>query len=726
MDNLRSFWNDVPAVRILLPFGLGVISAIALLHFVNSPTDFISQFHFIIASLAIAVVAFASIVVWGYFQKNTLRYYRYRFVWGSSFMLAFFLLGMLRLFLHTAIFDDTHFLQSELKEGTYTVAISQQPTRKAKTTFLKCAFVQDHKNNPITGYIQVMLPTDSLSAKFRYGDVIAFSGAPQLLDESKNPFEFDYAQFQHFKNIYYRIYLSHEQIRLLKRDTGNRLFSKVYALRDYFISVLHQHIPTLDERAVAGAILLGYRDDMSNDIVQAYASSGALHVMSVSGLHVGIIFIALQFLLAWMDKYPKLRIPKAVILIMGMMLYAILTGLAPSVMRAVVMFSFFVVAKAIKRDANMFNILAVSCLCLLLYNPYLITEVGFKLSYLAVLGIVVLYPIIHKQWLVKNKILSFVWSITSVSVAAQLATFPIGLYYFHQFPVWFIISNLIVIPISNIIIYIGMVLFAVGKIVWASKWVGWLLYWLIFYLNKVIYFIERLPGSLIERVHISQTEMYLLYLLMGSLILLYYRPKPKNLLIAFLVFSGFAAARANRMIANKNQSLLVVYHVPKHSAISVIDNQTAVMDIDSPTLSNKSQMLFHILHHWWALGIEKEIKLSEQPESAYFHTLPFGYYYKVGDKTILKINESFSKPLSSSGFPVDFLILSGNKKVNIAAIAASFKPKEIIFDTSNKPWRVAEWKSACDSLELPYYDVADYAFVQNLASQKIITTVEKE
>jgi len=726
MDNLRSFWNDVPALRILLPFGMGIISTIALLHFVNSPTYFIAQFYFIIAGLSIATVSFASIVVWGYFQKNTLRYYRFRFVWGASFMLAFFLLGMLRLFLHTAIFDATHFLQSELKEGSYIVEITQPPIRKAKTTFLKCAFLQNHKNNPTSGYIQVMLPTDSMSANFRYGDVIAFSGAPQLLDEPKNPFEFDYAQFQHFRNIYYRIYLSHEQIKLLKRDTGNRLFANVYALREYFIKILYEHIPTLDERAVAGAILLGFRDDMSNDIVQAYASSGALHVMSVSGLHVGIIFLALQFLLAWMDKYPKLRIPKALILIMGMMLYAILTGLAPSVMRAVVMFSFFVVAKAIKRDANMFNILAVSCLCLLLYNPYLITEVGFKLSYLAVLGIVVLYPIIHKQWVVKNKILSFIWSVTSVSVAAQLATFPIGLYYFHQFPVWFIISNLIVIPISNIIIYIGMVLFAVGKIVWVSKWVGGLLYWLIFYLNKVIYFIEKLPGSLIERIHISQTEMYLLYILMGSLILLYYRPKSKNLLLALLVFCGFAAARANRMIANKNQSLLVVYHIPKHSAVCVIDNQTVVMDIDSTTLSNKSQMLFHILHHWWALGIKKEVKLSSLIDSTRFQSLSFGYFYTVGNKTIVKVNEVFLNPLPNTEFTVDFLILSGNKKVTIAAVASSFKPKKIIFDSTNKPWRVAEWKIACDSLGLSYCDVADYAFVQNLATEKVITAVEKQ
>ncbi len=187
--------------------------------------------------------------------------------------------------------------------------------------------------------------------------------------------------------------------------------------------------------------MLGYRDYMNADIVQAYASSGALHVLSVSGLHVGVLFLALQFIFSWMDKYRKLKWVKVMLVLSVMFFYAVLTGLSPSVLRAVVMFTFFVIAKVLNRDNNMYNVLGVSCLLLLFWNPYLITEIGFKLS-LAVLGIVVLYPILQPILTFKNKIMKGAWSITCLSIAAQIATFPISLYYFHQFPNLFLISNL--------------------------------------------------------------------------------------------------------------------------------------------------------------------------------------------------------------------------------------------------------------------------------------------
>jgi competence protein ComEC len=235
-------------------------------------------------------------------------------------------------------------------------------------------------------------------------------------------------------------------------------------LRDFFLTLIEQHVKTKDELAVASAIMLGYRDYMNADIVQAYASSGALHVLSVSGLHVGVLFLALQFLLQWMDKYRQLKWVKVLLVLAVMFFYAVLTGLSPSVLRAVVMFSFFVIAKAINRDNNMYNVLGISCLLLLFWNPYLITEVGFKLSYLAVLGIVVLYPILQPLLTFKNKLLKGAWSITCLSIAAQIATFPISLYYFHQFPNLFLISNLIIIPASDFVLYLGMLICVTFKI----------------------------------------------------------------------------------------------------------------------------------------------------------------------------------------------------------------------------------------------------------------------
>jgi competence protein ComEC len=711
MENLRSFWNDLPAVRILMPFLLGLLFAIALLHFIFPPNLFIPFLSWMYALLCFLVFALI-IVVWiGYKTKSFDLYYGKRYLWGAAIFFLLFFIGVLRLLTATELFEQEHYFHQSQPE-LFLVQVDKPPVKKAKTTFLICRFLEDSSGKKMGGLLNLMTPTDSISSLINYGDWLMVKGKPQWLEPAKNPYEFDYAQFQHFRNIYYRLYAKSGQIKIVSSNNGNVILSSVNQLRNYFLSIIHTHVKTQDERAVAGALMLGHRDDMSQEIVQAYASSGALHVMSVSGLHVGIVYLALQFLLSWMDRRKNLIVLKALILIGAMSLYAILTGLAPSVLRAVVMFSFFVVAKTIKRDANMYNILAVSCLALLVYNPYLITELGFKLSYLAVLGIVALYPILHKQWIVKNKVLAFIWSISCMSMAAQIATFPIGLYYFHQFPVLFIISNLIVIPVSNFIIYLGMLLFSVGEIAWLSKWLGIVFYYMIYYLNQIILLIEKAPFSLVEEIYISQTEMYLMYLLFGLVLLMYYKFKTKYLTTSLLIGICILAIRAERVVQTTRQESLTVYSIPKQKAISFVTGREATIDIDSSVLNNKSKMLFHVLHHWWAIRVNQKTPVDSIVEDSSFVKLPFGYAKKMIDKNVLVINNHFHKISSTSLLPQDIVILSGNKKINIKEVHQLFTPKEIIFDCSNKKWRVEKWKLDCDSLGIKYHDAKEYAYVR--------------
>lgn len=711
MQNLRSFWNDLPAVRILIPYLLGLISAIAILHFVHQPTELLHYLSWVYVFFSI-LITLALVTLWyGYKTKSFEVFYGKRYLWGIAIFVLLFSIGVWRLLAATDIFNKEHYFHQH-QPSLFLVEVEKPPTRKEKTTFFICRFIEDSSGRPLDGKLNLMMPTDSFTNAIVYGDRLMVNGKPQWLEPARNPNEFDYAQFQHFRNIYYRLYAKQYQVKLVGRDKGNLVLSSVYRLRTYLLSILNQHIKAKDELAVAGALMLGHRDDMSQEIVQAYASSGALHVMSVSGLHVGIVYLALQFLLSWMDRKPKSRVLKVFILIGAMAIYAILTGLAPSVLRAVMMFSFFVVAKAIKRDANMFNILAVSCFALLLYNPYLITELGFKLSYLAVIGIVTLYPILQKQWVVKNKILSFVWSLTCVSIAAQIATFPIGLYYFHQFPVLFIVSNLIVIPISNIIIYLGMFLFSISKIAWLSKMVGLVFYYLIYYLNQVILYIEKIPFSLIEEIYISQTEMYLMYLLFGLLLLMYYKFKPKYLITSLLVGIAIVVIRAERVYETTRQESLTVYSIPRQKAISFVSGHVATIDIDSTVLSNRSKMLFHVLHHWWAIGVKQKVAIDSTFENSSSIKLPFGYAKKIKDKKVLVINNHFHKIPNTRPLPLDVVILSGNKKIDIGIVNQIFIPKEIVFDCSNKKWRVEKWKVACDSLSIKHHDASEYAYVK--------------
>ena len=715
MDSVRSFWNDLPALRILLPYLLGILAAITYVHFLHDPELVIANFKLIITLALSATILSIFILLFFYFNNNPATFYRYRFVNGFAIQLALFFMGIVSLLMHTSIKDKNHLYWLADKSGVYVVNITNPPVKKEKTIVAQADLVADETGKRISGNILLMMPKNSNSLSLNYGDQLLISGKPEWLSKPKNPYEFDYAQFQHFRNNYYRIYLPDANYRLIKHSQGNAILSTIFEWRKYFISELEKHLETKDERAIAGAILLGYRDEMTQDVIQAYASSGALHVMSVSGLHVGIMFLALQFLLGWMDRRGKwLSISKTFLIILLLLGYAVITDLAPSVMRAVVMFSLFTIGKTFNRNTNMFNILAVTCLILLIINPYLITEVGFKLSFLAVIGIVTLYQIFYKLLVIRNEYLNFIWSITCVSVAAQLATFPIGLYYFHQFPNLFIISNLVVIPVSNIIIYMGMLLFAVAKISWLSEPIGVLLYLLVFLINKFIFWIEQVPYALIQAIHISQSEMYLMYLIFIVALLYYFIPKSKYALLGLSLLLLLVTVRTIRTLSSENTKSLIVYHVPKQTAISVIENNKAYSILDSSLAQNRSKMLFHIFHHWWALGISESDELKDYPAEVKPITLPFGELHFIGNKKVLFINQPIKNLNIDQKIHLDEVIISGNKNIAMSALKKYFVFDKVVFDTSNKKWRVEKWKAECEQLNLPYHDVASGAYIADL------------
>lgn len=721
MDKLRSIWNDAPAIRLLLPYLAGVLVAIGVLHFYETPLVFEPQILLVFFTLLGIILLLCGVLLWLNNIKDVVKIYRLRFVSGAILQTVMFCLGALLLIINTRVFDKDHIIHQTVNSSRYIGIVNDVPVRKEKTTMLnvRLEFAEDSSFfQPISGNVLVMLHTDSSSNQIHYGDELIFSAKPELLNEPKNPYEFNYAQYQRFHNIYHRVFLNENAWKVIAHNKANPVLAKVYALRDFFLSLIKQFAKTKDELAVASAIMLGYRDYMNADIVQAYASSGALHVLSVSGLHVGVLFIGLQFVFGFMsNKGNRWRYAQAAIFISVMLLYAVLTGLSPSVLRAVVMFSFVTLAKAINRNTNMYNILAVSALLLLLYNPYLITEIGFKLSYLAVLGIVVFHPLFYQQLQFKNKIADGIWSLTCISLAAQLATFPVSLYYFHQFPNLFLLSNLIVIPISDFILYSGMLLFLVFKIPFLFDLVGNIFYWLIWGVNKFIYFIDKLPFALIEEIQISQTEMYLLYVLLLLALFYLYIPKSNYFLWLMCAIVAFAGVRAVRLIQNEAQHSFVVYSVKKHSALCFINNTQLYTVIDSGLLNDENAMLFHIKKHWWAMGLN-EISIVKNPDFVHKYELPFGTLYEFRGRKILQLTQTVYANSVAEKLQVDELILSKNQSQKIATLNNLFSFQKIIFDSSNGFYKTKKWREDCAAMNIPFYDVSEFAYIREWNNEK--------
>ena len=350
---------------------------------------------------------------------------------------------------------------------------------------------------------------------------------------------------------------------------------------------------------------MGVTDGLDNELLNAYAATGAMHVLSVSGLHVGIIYWMILLLFKPFQKIKSATWILAGLSLLILWAYAFVTGISPSVLRAVTMFSFVAIARTWNQQTNIYNILAASAFCLLLYDPYMIMSVGFQLSYLAVLGIVSLQPGLYRLWEPKHRFWDEVWKISAVSIAAQLATFSLGLLYFHQFPNYFLLSNLFVIPGSFIVLILGLVIMAVSFIHPVAVVLGWMLEWIIKALNEVVFVVEKFPFSLLENVHINALQCWVLILMIVMIFLWVETKRFSWLIMVSLLCIIFSIAQWIHFREDVNVQKLTIYKVPGHTAIDFTRNGKAHFLSDSVLKKDMLKTKFHILPNRLIGGVKK-------------------------------------------------------------------------------------------------------------------------
>lgn len=725
---MRSFWSQVPLFRITLAIITGVGTelfadwSLALSATLVYPVCIL----FVLSLIAVSILALL---------RSTEVVYRFRLLNGVSISLFLISLGYLIAWFNTERNYPAHFKNFLDPESTVVAKITRPPLEKEKTIRMVGEVTKVINGNrviSVKGHLLINIPRSYESESITYGDLVIFKSTVMDLEDPKNPEEFNYRRYQYFHNACQRVYLKKGEWKIGAHNQGNSLMANVYRLRAYFLSIITRYVPEKNDFAVASAIMLGYNDYLSGEISRAYATSGTLHVLSVSGLHVGIMFIMLNFLLKAFDKFGrKFQIGKAIFIILFIWFYACLTGLSPSVLRSALMFSIIQLGMLMIRNVNMYNVIAGSALLLILFNPFIITEVGFMLSYIAVVGIVYLYPKIYPlvtigngakpkfknepNWLLKpatffrNDLvwflcfaLDWVWKLIAVSIAAQLATMPLSLFYFNQFPNLFLLSNLLVIPLSNLILFAGTGLFFIAQVPYLSGWVGWFFNALLVALNKFIFFIDAVPFSLIQGISISAAEMLLIYLVIVLLCWLTLAPRVKVLFAVLLILFGLSFFYVLETVHECNQKSIVVYSVPKQSAIAFIQGQRSLQAFDTSLLNNEGSMLFSVRHHWWACGVK-------QVDTIAWNATAIGKVAQFAGKRILVVDSTFfSKELRADRkLKVDIVILAHNPKTSIKTIANVVRFDELVFDSSNKPRQLAKWKAECVDLNQKYHDVAE-------------------
>ena len=735
---MRSFWNQIPMLRIFLSVTAGIGAEIFVDSYLHNTAIILWLIVFVLVSALLTTIVLTTI-------RKAELVYRSRVINGVSLSVLLVSFGYILTWLYADKNYPSHFQKFVGNESFLVAKIIKPPLEKVKIITVVAEVEQvknKNKTTIATGNILVNIMRDSTSNDLKYGDVIVFNSPIHEFDEPKNPEEFSFKLYQSFHNIYHRTFLKGGDWKLVAEHQGNFLMAQVYMVREYFLSRIINYVKVKNDFAVASAIMLGYNDYMNSDVTRAYASSGALHVLSVSGLHVGIMFIMLNFLFGAMDSYGrKFQIAKSIIIILLIWFYACLTGLSPSVLRSAMMFSMIQLGKVTLRNADTFNIIFGSIVILILFNPFIVTEVGFRLSYLAVIGIVFLHPKIYSLVVIgtvrrpefkKEKsyflkpitflrhdlkwfflvVVDLGWQIVAVSIAAQIATFPLSLYYFHQFPNLFLISNLVVIPVSNLILFLGTGLFVAGKVLFLNDLVGWCFNELIVLLNKFIFWIDSLWFALVQGISITMLEMLAWYVLVFLLCWLTERKRTKVALASLLIMFGLTCTYSYRQIENSRRKEIVVYSVPKQKAVAFINGGKVLTDFDEKLLSDPSSMLFHIKHHWWNCGVNKEEKISGQQ-------LPVGKLLVFEGKKILLVDSTLEKVNFEVGekLKVDLVILSHSPKVYLENLKKFVEFEEVVFDSSNKKWRVNYWEKDCEKMKVKYWDVLEKgAYIKDIAS----------
>jgi competence protein ComEC len=494
-------WRHIPLLKFLLPFIIGIVSA-----------DYIPISLGYLALLIATLVA-SAIGLHFYLLKNiNLRIHMV----SSLFIVAlFWCIGLVSMRVHDPFSYKSHFTAYD--DGEYiTARLCSQPSEKEKSYGCKLEVlkVKDSLDvwHTVTGKVQVYFAKDSLAALLSYGDIIVLRNSLKRTESPVNRHQFDFKKYYGHKGIFYNGFLKSGSWISTGGSEKNFLYALGYSWQQGLKGAFNRHFKNKATKGVAQAIVFGYKDDLDAEWLDAFSKTGTIHVLAVSGLHVGIIYILLSTLLMVRRSKGRALVIKSGILILALFFYSLLTGFAPSVSRASIMFGLVIAAKALDRNSNIYNTLAFACFVLLLVDPHNIYNVGFQFSFLAVLGIVYYKDFFRSWWPQSSVFGDKVVSLMAVSLAAQLATFPLGLYYFHQYPNFFMISNLIVIPCITMILYFGIAFVAVAF--WSDLLASWLAYVVSAYIDfiaVVVSYIQDIPYAFFEGVHITFVQMLCIY-----------------------------------------------------------------------------------------------------------------------------------------------------------------------------------------------------------------------
>jgi competence protein ComEC len=691
------YWTPFPLVRIATVFTAGILLGIYQFGIITSEVAF---------GLAAAFMLLYLITFLFISKFRNLKYPAGFFGFAVLFLCGYMLVGE-----KTESNKPSNILYSSKPILAYQgVVEGHLDERKSsfKTTVVVKAIKTEQGWSTASGKVNLYISRKTYKHNLQWGDRVIIKGSPQVVSPPGNPHEFDFKRFLAFRNIYHQHFVRGDALtRTGQTEKGFFHYSSL--ARNYFSDIIKKYVDGEQEEAISLALVIGVTDGIDDELISAYSASGAMHVLAVSGLHVGIIYWMILLLLKPLQKNPSGQWFVAVVSLLILWSYSFVTGLSPSVLRAVTMFSFMALAKPLNVRSNIFNTLAASAFILLLYDPYLIMSVGFQLSYLAVLGIIWIQRPLYMLYEAKSWLADQIWNITCVSIAAQATTFSLGLLYFHQFPTYFLFSNLFVIPVSFVVLVAGIVLLLVNVIEPLANLVGWVLHWSSWLLNQSVFVVEDLPLSIISDIYIDAFQSWLIMGVLASLIFLFQYKNIRWLYASVALTCVLGGARWMHYWERNSEAQLFVYSVAGRSAFEIVDKGKSIFLTDSALLADQERVRFHIRPNR-LFNMVKDVDVCSMPMGNDTKNYQIVEY---GGRSILYLHQPI-KAFSSKTNP-DFVVMAKGAAWSSPEVIARFPNSRIILDSSWGIGQVRWLRKQMKAKEDMFYSVTERgAFVVKL------------
>ena len=693
-------WSKYPFVRMLIPFALGIWVSIFVVGLRLSPTFLIA------ASMALLVMAVLTAFL--------LKHQRHSWFFGAVMACYLFMAGYSLVRVHGAEVQKSYYLNYQADANYYVARIYDYPTERPNSIRtvleLEYQFGDSLPSRPVSGKVMAYFPKSDSAFALHYGDLIAIPSPIREVSPPLNPEEFDYRAYLARKGITGQAYLKDDDWIDLQANDANPIYAFSYRFRDVLLASLHRSGLNDNEFGVAAAILLGYDDYLADEVRKNYVAAGSMHILCVSGMHVGIIYLLASFLLGFLNRKKWQKTLKQVLLLALIWFYALIAGLSPSILRASLMISFVIIGEAIRRKGFVINSIAASAFILLCINPNNLFEIGFLLSYAAVMGIVVLQRPIYNLLYVKNKLLDKGWQITAVALSAQIATIPFTLFYFQQFTTYFWLSNLFMTPISFIVVISGMILLLVSWIPYVNILVGYLVWGSVYVMNWVVAKIESIPYSIIRGLYINDFEFAVLLVAL-LLLMLTFMLRKRRLFIAMLASLLLVMTSVTiRMYRVEAYQGMTAFCLRNHTAVDFVSGGEHVLLADSALMADESTVDYslkgawskrHLSHHPQMIGLEEDYAneyLCKKSNLVSFD----GKLLAIWEDQ--RISDSLSFRL-----PVDYLLVRGKQKPDVQSAVNAYEAKMLLIDGSVPRYLSEKWIAQAQDLDIPYYNIGEGA-----------------